>query len=127
MDIGTKYMDGDDAECTALELLVALQISLNVELEKLRFDLLAFHRTCRELLRRRKADLKPLLLKYFEDGFLVDEVYLYMLPGYILMTADGSGKLRKKMKLRVMKKGGFVDDGSVGGSWEDHSTGTMLV
>jgi hypothetical protein len=88
---------------TALELLVALQLSLNIELPRLLFDYLAFHRTCWELLRKLKADLMPLLLKYFKEGFLADETGLYMLPGYILMTADGSGKLRKKIALREMK------------------------
>jgi hypothetical protein len=90
---------------TALELLMALQLSLNKELPELLFDYLGFHRTCWELLRKLKADLDPLLSKHFAEGFLADETGLWMLPGYILMTADGSGKLRKKIKLREMKKG----------------------
>jgi hypothetical protein len=91
---------------SAPELLLALQMSLNGELPKLLFDHLAFHRTSCGLLRNIKADPEPLLLRYFDESFLVDEAGLFMLPAHILMTTtDGSGKLREKIKLPGMKKG----------------------
>ena len=84
-----------------LELLVALQGSISIELSELEFDYLAFHRSCWQLLRDVQGRLHTQLLRYIEPGYLPNESQLPFVVGYIFAVGYQSSNLAKTLlKLR---------------------------
>ena len=88
-----------------VELLLALQVSMDEEIPELYFDYFAFHRTCWTVLRTVQQFLHPLLLKYYETGYLERENQLPFTVGYIFMTASQSQEAARSLGMLRLREG----------------------